>query len=230
MKPIHIDLDKLLSISIYSENFFFKPTLLNLINFTYFNNTTNFDLAEDSYENFKAVKLPYLYTSKFLLSSMNNFTPTVSYATNLNLFRADFEESSWFTSNNYVVNDKNSPILNLPNILTNSLRLRAAAKNLMVTYNAIQKVYRSRFDEGRSNMNFSLLSSSYQYYPLLTEGRSDYENILSKNKESFFSTTFYNRLLNSNYSSILNSCNFNNYTLFDIPFLVSFKSDAARYL
>jgi hypothetical protein len=94
MKPIHIDLDKLLSISIYSENFFFKPTLVNLINFTYFNNTTNFDLAEDSYENFKAVKLPYLYTSKFLLSSMNNFTPTVSYATNLNLFRADFEESS----------------------------------------------------------------------------------------------------------------------------------------
>ena len=66
----------------------------------------------------------------------------------------------------------------------------------MVTYNAIQKVYRSRFDEGRSNMNFSLLSNSYQYYPLLTEKRGDYEAMLGKNKESFFYTVFYNKTSN----------------------------------
>jgi hypothetical protein len=94
LKPTHIDLYKFLSFSVYSENFFFKPNLVNLLNFTYFNNVTNFELAEDSYENFKAVRLPYFYSSKFLVNSINNFTPTTSYTTNLNLFRADFDESS----------------------------------------------------------------------------------------------------------------------------------------
>jgi hypothetical protein len=100
----------------------------------------------------------------------------------------------------------------------------------MVTHSAIQKVYRSRFDEGRSNMPFDLLTNAFFSYPLLTEKRGDYEGVLGKNKESYFSTTFFNKVSNDKYSFFTQALNANNYILFDIPFLLSLKSDASRYM
>jgi hypothetical protein len=100
----------------------------------------------------------------------------------------------------------------------------------MVTHSAIQKVYKSRFDDGRSNMNASLLSNAYIYYPLLTEKRNNYESALGKNKESFFSTTLFHKLSQDNYSNFTQPLGATNFILYDIPFLLSLKSDAARYL
>jgi hypothetical protein len=121
-------------------------------------------------------------------------------------------------------------VTNLPFLTTNPVKLRSTIKNLMVTHSAIQKVYRSRFDEGRSNMPFNLLSNAFLSYPLLTEKRSNYEGALGKNKESYFSTTFFNKLSNDKYSFFVQALNTNNFILFDIPFLLSLKSDASRYL
>jgi hypothetical protein len=72
------------------------------------------------------------------------------------------------------------------------MKLRTTAKNSIVTYNAIQKVFKSRFDDGRANMDFKYVNNSFVSYPFLTDQKSPYENILGKNKESFYNTNLYN--------------------------------------
>jgi hypothetical protein len=113
---------------------------------------------------------------------------------------------------------------------SNNIKLRSTAKNSIVTYNAIQKVYKSRFDESRSNVNFKNFTNSSASIPFITEARSSYEGLLSKNKSSFFNTSLYNSFYKNNYSVFLESLNSNNFMIADIPFLVSMKSDASRYL
>jgi hypothetical protein len=93
-KPLNLDMDKFLTLSIYSENFFLNPNLINLTNFSYFNNVVNSDLAEDSYESFKALSHLTGLNTMSLGMQKNNFNPVISYASNLNMFRADFEESN----------------------------------------------------------------------------------------------------------------------------------------
>ena len=114
--------------------------------------------------------------------------------------------------------------------MTNKIKLRAPAKNSIVTYNAIQKVYKSRFDDFRSNTNFSGFTKSYASYPFLIEEKSNFENMLSKNKETFFNVNSYNSFMFNNYSTFFNIKNANNTLFFGVPFLLSFKSDASRYL
>jgi hypothetical protein len=87
--------------------------------------------------------------------------------------------------------------------LTNSIKLRSTAKNSIVTYSAIQKVFKSRFDESRSNTNFKDITNSFVSYPFLTEPKSPYENILGKNKESFFNINLYTKEMKNNYSTYL---------------------------
>jgi hypothetical protein len=89
--------------------------------------------------------------------------------------------------------------------LTNSMKLRTTAKNSIVTYNAIQKVYKSRFDDSRSNMDFKYVTNSFVSYPFLTESKVPYENMLGKNKESYYNTNLYNYNMKNNYSIYLES-------------------------
>jgi hypothetical protein len=114
--------------------------------------------------------------------------------------------------------------------LTNPLKLRSTAKNSIVTYNAIQKVYKARFDELRANINFNDFTNSYSAYPFLIESKTPYESLLKKNKESFYNINFYNRTFENNYSDLLGVFLSLNTSFTDIPFLLSLKSDAARYL
>jgi hypothetical protein len=114
--------------------------------------------------------------------------------------------------------------------LTNSLKLRSTAKNSIVTYNAIQKVYKSRFDDLRSNINFDDFTNSFTKYPFITENKSPYENMLLKNDSSFFNTSYYTTFFKNNYSLLSELTRPNNTTFLDIPFMLSMKSDAARYM
>jgi hypothetical protein len=100
----------------------------------------------------------------------------------------------------------------------------------MVTYSAIQKVFRSRFDEGRSNARLEDFSSSYVKHPYLTDSRVSYESLLGKNKESFLKPNFYNQTNKPNYSNLSPLFYSNNIYFMDLPFLVSMKSDPSRYL
>jgi hypothetical protein len=54
--------------------------------------------------------------------------------------------------------------------------------------------------------------------------------MLAKNKETFFNINCYNKLMLNNFSVFSSIKAANNLLFLDIPFLLSFKSDASRYL
>jgi hypothetical protein len=110
------------------------------------------------------------------------------------------------------------------------MKLRSSAKNSIVTYNAIQKVYKARFDDLRANINFTDFTNSFSLYPFLIESKTPYETLLKKNKESFYNNNFYKKTFENNYSNLLNVFLSLNASFMDIPFLLSLKSDASRYL
>jgi len=114
--------------------------------------------------------------------------------------------------------------------LSNPFKLRSTVKNAIVNYSAIQKVFRSRFDEGRSNARLEDFSNSYVKHPYITDSRVKYESLLGKNKESFLQLNFYNHSNKLNFSNLSSLFFSNNIYFMDLPFLVSMKSDPSRYL
>jgi hypothetical protein len=142
------------------------------------------------------------------------------------LYNDDLNHSDKLTSNQY--NNELGFDNNLK--ITNPFKLRSTVKNAIVTYNAIQKVFRSRFDEGRSNTRLEDFSNSYVKHPYITDSRINYESLLGKNKEFFLKTNLYNQTNKINYSNFSPIFFSNNIYFMDLPFLVSMKSDPSRYL
>jgi hypothetical protein len=220
------------SISLFSEEIFNNTSLLNLKNFSIYNNEVNVDNIGESYDNNKNLNyLHYLnYLNTYNVSVKSNYP--ISYTQVLNSFRADLSENLINLDNKlffYNLNDLNT--LNNYNIrIINPLKLRSTAKNSIVTYSAIQKVFKSRFDEGRSNVRLSDVSNSSISYPFISEDKSKYESLLGKNKDSFYNITNYNTSIKPNYSNMLPLINSLNIYFTDIPFLISNQSDSSRYL
>jgi hypothetical protein len=79
-------------------------------------------------------------------------------------------------------------------------------------------------------MNPELIFNSYSNYPLLTGLRGSYESALSKNKETFFNYSLFNTEHVLRFSPMDNIFTGGNFMFLDIPFLLSLKSDASRYL
>jgi hypothetical protein len=216
--------------TIYSEELLVEPNRLNLLNFSAYNNEGLFEVVDDNYENLKNFK--YIYTLNSQNISLNSFkyVPPTTYTTILDAFRANYDEYSWNYDYEYSLTNTDSNNSYIVNNLTNKVKLRSPAKNAIVNYNAIQKVYKSRFDDFRSNTDFKSFTNSYAKYPFLIEPKTPYESLLGKNKEAFFTTNFYNMNLLNNYSTYVSVWNCNNTLFLDIPFLLSMKSDASRYL
>jgi hypothetical protein len=123
----------------------------------------------------------------------------------LDAFRANYDEYTWNYDYEYSLSNLLPEHNSFTNNLTNKIKLRSPAKNAIVNYNAIQKVYKSRFDDFRSNTNFKSFANSYANYPFIIEDKTPYESMLGKNKESFFNTNLYNTTMLNNYSTYLNS-------------------------
>jgi hypothetical protein len=220
------------SIALFSEEFFNNTSLLNLKNFSIYSNEVDIDTIDESYDNNKNLNyLHYLnYLNTYNVSLKSNYP--ISYTQVLNAFRADLSENLVNIDNKlffYNLNDLNT--INNYNVrIINPLKLRSTAKNSIVTYSAIQKVFKSRFDEGRSNVRLSDISNSAVSYPFISEGKSKYESLLGKNKDSFYNVTNYNLNIKPNYSNMLPLINSLNTYFTDIPFLISSQSDSSRYL
>jgi len=168
------------SLPISSEYNFTNPSGVNLINFNYFNNDASLESTEESYENLKNIQFLYFSGNKNLvLNSFNYFLPS-SFTNVLDAFRPDFDENNW--NIDYESDLSNSTFSSKGSTMniTNSLKLRSTAKNSIVTYNAIQKVYKARFDELRANINFQDFTNSFSAYPFLLESKTPYESILKK--------------------------------------------------
>jgi hypothetical protein len=219
-------------------------------NFSLIPLSTNLFSSDESYEGWNDLRNLF---SQNLTSTFNvglSFYKSQSYLNVFNAFRADFEDFSWTNSTlNKSLTSESTTILNddlsltslkeLPfsadfnessSRVSNPLTLRSTARNSIVTFNALQKVFRSRFEDGRSNASLQQFSELKTHQPFLTPDRVGYEKMLGKTRTSFYDSTFYTsttlNILND-FSSLFSSLNFN---FFDFPFLLAGKSDMSRYM
>ena len=237
-KPLVRDLSassSLNSLPIFTEDSLPNSMLLNLKNFYPFSSETSVDSIEDSYENLKYVNYVHYLTYKNLLNTNSVKIQPLSYTQIIDNFRPDYEEASWFKDNTLSENsvDYTSTLdVNSTNDLrlSNPMKLRSTARNSVITYNAIQKVFKSRFDEGRSNARLQDFSNSFVSHPFITESKSPYEGMLGKNKDSFFTVNSYKQYFTNNFNDNYAIWNSMNIYFADLPFLLSMKSDPSRYL
>ena len=225
------NVNRLNSISIFNEDCLSLVNNISSKNFKPFSSEVAIDSIDESYENIKNMYSLFSKNQNFNYLTNFNFLSPVSYTHILNSFRGNYEEFCWnndfYTNNDMSVSEFHN-INNTRNV--NPLKLRLTARNSIVTYNAIQKVFKSRFDEGRSNARLYDLSNSFVSHPFLTQSKPSYESMLGKNKESFFSLNTYSSYNNSNFNNVYTIINSLNIPFLDIPFLISMKSDASRYL
>jgi heme/copper-type cytochrome/quinol oxidase subunit 2 len=232
-------LDNVNTISNFSEDVWMGPSLTKFKNFNTFDLESLLSSIDDSYENLKSLNYLHYYNYLNTLNTNSGLTQTSSYTQVLNSFRPDYTENVWDFGDSYEFNFlKSNYLLDEINLATNlndlrwhnKMTLRSSTKNAIVTYNAIQKVFKSRFDEGRSNAKLQDISNSYVKHLFVSESKTPYESLLGKNKESFFSVTNYNQNLTKNFSEIISDLNTLNTYFSDLPFLISGQSDPSRYL
>jgi hypothetical protein len=114
--------------------------------------------------------------------------------------------------------------------LTNPLSLRSTARNSIVTYNALQKVFRARFEDGRAHASLNQFAALNTEQPFLNTARVPYESLLGKTKNTFYRVNFYNNDILDLFNSLYAVTSTSNYHFFDFPFLLSAKSDMSRYM
>lgn len=220
--------------AIFNETLTTNTKLLPLKSFNFFSDEVILDSMDNVYENTKYLNYIYLLNYKHALNYSFNTILPISYASILDSFCAGYEENynyvDLFSENSLDWNNNTDFVLNSELRLSNPFKLRSTAKSAIVTYNAIQKVFRSRFDEGRSNTRLQDFSSSFVKHPLLTDSRINYESLLGKNKENFLQINSFTQNVKSNLNNLYLLLNSTNVYFMDLPFLMSLKSDPSRYL
>ena len=171
-------------------------------NLTLTKDFSNFPLIEvggvidDTYLNSKEHQ-SFINTSNNLglASNSDTFGPQ-SYTSVLNNFRSDFDDFTISTEHPVLdtFEDTNTESLSVNNThrFSNPITLRKTARNSIVTYSAVQKVFKTRFEEGRANIKLSHFSDLKSKQAFTNETRVPYEKLLGKNRVSFFNNTFYN--------------------------------------
>jgi heme/copper-type cytochrome/quinol oxidase subunit 2 len=209
----------------------------NLINFTdYLNN------LDDSYLNFKQTNNLFI-TNLFLPLNLNtHFNYPQSYLSVLNNFRGDYQDFSWHVENYNVNSDVITPNqqilfdnfakddnqgINISRF-SNPITLRSTARNSLVTFAALQKVFRSFLDEGRSLSSLTTFSNLGVEQPFITSSKISFEKLLGKNKESFYNTSFYVNRNFKVFNDLASSNTSLNTYFFDFPFLLSVQSTVSR--
>lgn len=205
-----------------TKNFVIFPTIETL---------ATQDEAINFYKNVQKVSNNILNTTTLNNVFSNN---TSSYLSVFNHFRSNFEDftltnlektNNYFTSNQVIMTDdlKHTQA-------SDALILRGGVKNSIVTFNALRKVFRARFDEGRSHTSLQLFSNSYLNQPFLNDSNITYQQLLSKNLNLFYKNLFYK---NVQFKTFTNSDTFTvsqNYGFYDLPFLTSETSDAQKFM
>jgi heme/copper-type cytochrome/quinol oxidase subunit 2 len=229
-KSIFYDSSISSSLPIFTEDAVLPTNLTALNNFSSIQLEPTIDAIEESFDAAKYNKFLHFKNYKNLLTLDVPSLSTQSYTRTIDPFRADYEDIVW----NYDSSDTNglfSENLDLDDSrISNTMKLRSTSRNSIVTYNAMQKVFKSRLDESRSNSRLQDFSNSYITHPFISESKTPYESMLAKNKESYFSPQLYSMSKNDNFNTLFSVWNSLNNNYLDIPFLMSAKSDPSRYL
>lgn len=170
-------------------------------------------------------------------------------STILNSFRSNLEETSFISSYRSVFAGWDLPILPLefwqctgrenfiPAIvdagkvmqMSEIIEQRNSAKNLIVSSNAIVKIFKNRYDDFRSLARLRDFSDMEAKQFLISNDRINYEMLLKKNNSSFFAFDFFKAKRNLIEMGVWDLMA-RNISIFDFPFITALKSEAARYI
>ena len=237
--------DALALVSLHSDEFFVQPKKASAG--FYSNLPTLNDISEndESYANLKGFT-NYLLSNNSQILPITNFAKLDSSSVKVfNHFTTAYEDFSWSpntVTNNQVAElsldaskeDTLSETYNVSSLYNtvstnSSLNIRPSVKDSIVNYNAFQKVFRSRMDEGRAHINASHFSNISLEQPFINDKGVPYTNLLGKNRSSFYQTPFYTSYLKDSLSPLYAVYTQNNTQMFDFPFLAALQSDLIRY-
>ncbi len=235
---------KIYSNYVQNDDFVVQPILLNLNNFDLITLTESLNLFDDSYWSTKQLSNLINNNSSLLLNLNSIFNYPQSYISVLNNFRGDFIDFNWYVDNslniNKLVNENELLLVNTISNYTNSntvftrfsnpITLRSTARNSIVTYGALQKVFRSVLEENRSNLRLTNFSNLGNNQPFIMGDRVPFEKLLGKNKEAFYNTNFYVNKKFCIFNDLASSNTSLNTYFFDFPFLLSLTSSVSRYM
>lgn len=231
-------LNKIYLLPLYSDETVINyPNLLKNKFFYFLKNSELVLNLEDSYDSYKFL----YYNSYFLLNHFTYlalpFNQPVSILTAFDTFRNNFENSNILfdmpNPNFFNLESYEGILLNFNNntINTNSqYNILYTVKNINNTYNALQKIFRTKIDEMRSHIKLSDYYLSKHKVPFINSNKAPYKELVGKNLNAFVNTQIFksNLYLPTNKYYFID--NINNTYLYDYPFLLSVKSDAGRYI
>jgi hypothetical protein len=100
----------------------------------------------------------------------------------------------------------------------------------MVTYQAFQKVFKLRYDEGRAHVRLTDFADSAIAQPYTTEQRIKYDRMLGKTRIKHFNTNFNTHSTLPIFNDIAGLTNSLNYYFFEFPFLDGVTNDPTRHV
>jgi hypothetical protein len=241
--------------SVQLEDYPLSPSLLSTAHFSLLPVYSDLGEMDDSSTNLRSSAALFdKFSAATLLTSVTGLAPR-SYLSVFDNFRSDYSDFSWQRSENStsltpLVVLMSSPGLQyarnpaLANVLasaqdgllpgsdlrlSNPATLRSSVRNSVVNYSAFQKVFRPRFDEGRSHSQSSSFANLGLRQPLISDYKVPYLQLLGKNRDSFFATPLYyasaHRSLNTA-PALFDSLNT---PMYDFPFLLATASDTIRF-
>jgi hypothetical protein len=159
--------------AILVDNLTLQPNLTNNLNFNLSSFTNTYFSFDEFYENWKNHNLSY--DNKLKKGTLVNH-PTIKVQHFLNVFnnfRADFDDFNYHSSSLNKISNTWTTKLNKPAELvnctennfklSNPVSLRSTVRNSVVTFNALQKVFRARFEENRSHASLEQKSGFFYW-------------------------------------------------------------------
>ena len=230
-------------------------SLLTTKDFSTYSNYYMTYSIDNSYENFKNSLILQNAFGKTAINYNSSVFSVQSSALVLDSFRSDFESFAWafdetpltvknsidfknyanFNGSEVVIdeyNDQNfliSPNKNTSIKFSNFINNRSGAKGSVLNFNAMQKVFRPRFDEGRSLAKLEDFSYSTNNQQFVSAPRVNYERIVGKTNENFFKINLFKNNFKLNYKHTYELNSSLNFFIYDFPFLLGLRSDASKY-
>lgn len=222
--------------SVQMEDHLANPGLLPTQKFALMPLYSELSEIDDSFNAFKGLNT---LMSKFSNPAVGFSSPglaTRSYISVFNNFRSDFEDFNWLRAESQLQSDLSSisswndgtesgSDLRLSNVAT----LRPSIRNSIVNYNAFQKVFRPRLDEGRAHAQSSSFADLGLRQPFLSDKKIPYLQLLGKNRDSFYETPLYFTKHQTNFNTSASLMDSLNTPMYDFPFLLSRTSDLIRF-
>jgi hypothetical protein len=187
------------------------------------------------YEDFSHFQDLSLLTSKSNLSSSGSEDLwnglVLKKKSNVTLFDKSFSTESSSTALKVGASEQEvNPINFNTSRFSNPVALRRTAKGSMVTYQAFQKVFKLRYDEGRAHVRLTDFADSAIAQPYTTEQRIKYDRMLGKTRIKHFNTNFNTHTTLPILNDIAGLTNSLNYYFFEFPFLDGVTNDPTRHV